>query len=146
MLLLAVSCHVLWAQLTDVPRGDWSTGGEGRCRGGTVRVVPWGCGGAAMSRRNGPAGAELNAEREKIRREIEELERSLRLDVTGGDVAVSDSSLSSGTRGAALPAGPAGGRGSIGPFGASRRRALLLCRASARCCCRAARRAWFTLS
>ncbi|XP_042734751.1 snRNA-activating protein complex subunit 4 isoform X1 [Lagopus leucura] len=48
-----------------------------------------------MSRRNGPAGAELNAEREKIRREIEELERSLRLDVTGGDVAVSDSSLSS---------------------------------------------------
>ncbi|XP_031457714.1 snRNA-activating protein complex subunit 4-like [Phasianus colchicus] len=48
-----------------------------------------------MSRRSGPAGAELNAEREKIRREIEELERSLRLDVTGGDVAVSDSSLSS---------------------------------------------------
>uniref|UniRef100_A0A669Q5V8 snRNA-activating protein complex subunit 4 n=1 Tax=Phasianus colchicus TaxID=9054 RepID=A0A669Q5V8_PHACC len=58
------------------------------------------------SETNGPAGAELNAEREKIRREIEELERSLRLDVTGGDVAVSDSSLSSGTRGAALPAGP----------------------------------------
>lgn len=48
-----------------------------------------------MSRRDGPAGANLNAEREKIRREIEELERSLQLDVTSVDVAVSDSSLSS---------------------------------------------------
>ncbi|XP_072209143.1 snRNA-activating protein complex subunit 4 isoform X2 [Excalfactoria chinensis] len=46
-----------------------------------------------MSRRGGPTGSNLNEEREKIRREIEELERSLQLD--GNDVAVSDSSLSS---------------------------------------------------
>ncbi|XP_021269479.1 snRNA-activating protein complex subunit 4 [Numida meleagris] len=48
-----------------------------------------------MSRRDGPTGPDLNAEREKIRREIEELERSLQLDVTSVDVSVSDSSLSS---------------------------------------------------
>ncbi|NXP48526.1 SNPC4 protein, partial [Heliornis fulica] len=47
-----------------------------------------------------PAGLDLNAEREKIRREIEELERSLEPGVTSIDV--SDSSLSSdaGTTGA----------------------------------------------
>ncbi|NXT55014.1 SNPC4 protein, partial [Pluvianellus socialis] len=57
-----------------------------------------------MSRWPGPAGArrpagalDLNAEREKIRREIEELERSLEPGGAGIEVAVSDSSLSSGT-------------------------------------------------
>ncbi|KFQ93024.1 snRNA-activating protein complex subunit 4, partial [Nipponia nippon] len=40
---------------------------------------------------------DLNAEREKIRREIEELERSLEPGGAGIEVAVSDSSLSSGT-------------------------------------------------
>ncbi|XP_068270255.1 snRNA-activating protein complex subunit 4 [Nyctibius grandis] len=63
-----------------------------------------------MSRWPGPAGArrppgaeaalspgalDLNAEREKIRREIEELERSLEPGGAGIEVAVSDSSLSS---------------------------------------------------
>lgn len=85
-----------------------------------------------MSRRDGPAGANLNAEREKIRREIEELERSLQLDVTSVDVAVSDSSLSSGTgpqpaRGTALPAGPAGrGRAPWAPSAPSGRAQLRL--------------------
>lgn len=65
-----------------------------------------------MSRWPGPAGArrppgaeaasssavlDLNAEREKIRREIEELERSLEPGGAGIEVSVSDSSLSSGT-------------------------------------------------
>ncbi|NXV49452.1 SNPC4 protein, partial [Uria aalge] len=49
--------------------------------------------GAALS----PAALDLNAEREKIRREIEELERSLGPGGASIDVAVSDSSLSSGT-------------------------------------------------
>ncbi|KAF1537083.1 snRNA-activating protein complex subunit 4, partial [Eudyptula albosignata] len=44
-----------------------------------------------------PAALDLNAEREKIRREIEELERSLGPGGAGVEVAVSDSSLSSGT-------------------------------------------------
>ncbi|KAF1666113.1 snRNA-activating protein complex subunit 4, partial [Aptenodytes patagonicus] len=44
-----------------------------------------------------PAALDLNAEREKIRREIEELERSLGPGGAGIEVAVSDSSLSSGT-------------------------------------------------
>ncbi|XP_029857011.1 snRNA-activating protein complex subunit 4 isoform X3 [Aquila chrysaetos chrysaetos] len=44
-----------------------------------------------------PAALDLNAEREKIRREIEELERSLEPGGAGIEVAVSDSSLSSGT-------------------------------------------------
>ncbi|NXE74393.1 SNPC4 protein, partial [Cochlearius cochlearius] len=43
------------------------------------------------------AALDLNAEREKIRREIEELERSLEPGGAGIEVAVSDSSLSSGT-------------------------------------------------
>lgn len=70
-----------------------------------------------MSRWPGPAGArrppgaeaalssaalDLNAEREKIRREIEELERSLEPGGAGIEVAVSDSSLSSGTAGRGL--------------------------------------------
>lgn len=68
--------------------------------------------GVAMSRRPGPAGPrrspgaqptlvpaglDLDAEREKIRREIEELERSLEPGATSVEVTVSDSSLSSGT-------------------------------------------------
>ncbi|XP_075628571.1 snRNA-activating protein complex subunit 4 isoform X1 [Balearica regulorum gibbericeps] len=44
-----------------------------------------------------PAALDLNAEREKIRREIEELERSLEPGGAGIEVAVSDSSLSSDT-------------------------------------------------
>ncbi|NWW88756.1 SNPC4 protein, partial [Rhynochetos jubatus] len=44
-----------------------------------------------------PAALDLNAEREKIRREIEELERSLEPGGAGIDAAVTDSSLSSGT-------------------------------------------------
>ncbi|NXD74968.1 SNPC4 protein, partial [Halcyon senegalensis] len=44
-----------------------------------------------------PAALDLNAEREKIRREIEELERSLEPGGAGVGVAVSDSSLSSGS-------------------------------------------------
>ncbi|NXF33648.1 SNPC4 protein, partial [Nyctibius bracteatus] len=44
-----------------------------------------------------PAALDLNAEREKIRREIEELERSLEPGGAGIEVDVSDSSLSSGT-------------------------------------------------
>ncbi|NXE19165.1 SNPC4 protein, partial [Ardeotis kori] len=44
-----------------------------------------------------PAALDLNAEREKIRREIEELERSLEPGGADIAVAVSDSSLSSGT-------------------------------------------------
>ncbi|NXY72645.1 SNPC4 protein, partial [Glareola pratincola] len=44
-----------------------------------------------------PAALDLNAEREKIRREIEELERSLEPGGACIEVAVSDSSLSSGT-------------------------------------------------
>ncbi|PKU38158.1 snrna-activating protein complex subunit 4 [Limosa lapponica baueri] len=47
--------------------------------------------GAALS----PAALDLNAEREKIRREIEELERSL--EPGGAGIEVADSSLSSGT-------------------------------------------------
>ncbi|KAM6243884.1 snRNA-activating protein complex subunit 4 [Porphyrio hochstetteri] len=57
-----------------------------------------------MSHRPGPPGAphrpaalDLNAEREKIRREIEELERSLEPGGTSIEAAVSDSSLSSDT-------------------------------------------------
>ncbi|PKK24392.1 small nuclear RNA activating complex, polypeptide 4, 190kDa, partial [Columba livia] len=42
-----------------------------------------------------PAGLDLDAEREKIRREIEELERSLEPGATSVEVTVSDSSLSS---------------------------------------------------
>ncbi|XP_063209151.1 snRNA-activating protein complex subunit 4 isoform X1 [Chroicocephalus ridibundus] len=49
--------------------------------------------GAALS----PAALDLNVEREKIRREIEELERSLGPGGASIEVAVSDSSLSSGT-------------------------------------------------
>ncbi|NXC13477.1 SNPC4 protein, partial [Corythaeola cristata] len=49
--------------------------------------------GAALS----PAALDLNAEREKIRREIEELERSLEPGEAGIEAAVSDSSLSAGT-------------------------------------------------
>ncbi|KAM9271504.1 snRNA-activating protein complex subunit 4 isoform 1-T1 [Morus bassanus] len=49
--------------------------------------------GAALS----PAGLDLNAERERIRREIEELERSLEPGGAGIEAAVSDVSLSSGT-------------------------------------------------
>ncbi|NXX09396.1 SNPC4 protein, partial [Larus smithsonianus] len=49
--------------------------------------------GAALS----PAALDLNVEREKIRREIEELERSLGPGGASIQVAVSDSSLSSGT-------------------------------------------------
>ncbi|NXV86809.1 SNPC4 protein, partial [Calonectris borealis] len=71
-----------------------------------------------MSRWPGPAGArcprgaeaalssaalDLNAEREKIRREIEELERSLEPGGAGIEMAVSDSSLSSGTASILLP-------------------------------------------
>ncbi|NXV36391.1 SNPC4 protein, partial [Rissa tridactyla] len=44
-----------------------------------------------------PAALDLNVEREKIRREIEELERSLGPGGASIEVAVSDSSLSSGT-------------------------------------------------
>ncbi|NXL30459.1 SNPC4 protein, partial [Glaucidium brasilianum] len=44
-----------------------------------------------------PAALDLNAEREKIRREIEELERSLEPGGGSIEVAVSDCSLSSGT-------------------------------------------------
>ncbi|NXF10472.1 SNPC4 protein, partial [Smithornis capensis] len=60
-----------------------------------------------MSRGPGPAGAphtphtppgiDLNAERDRIRREIEELERSLEPGGAGVDLAVSDCSISSGT-------------------------------------------------
>ncbi|NXA03198.1 SNPC4 protein, partial [Sapayoa aenigma] len=57
-----------------------------------------------MSRGPGPTGAprappglDLNAERDRIRREIEELERSLEPGGTGIELAVSDCSLSSGT-------------------------------------------------
>ncbi|NWX50370.1 SNPC4 protein, partial [Steatornis caripensis] len=50
-----------------------------------------------------PAALDLNAEREKIRREIEELERSLEPGGAGVGVAVSDSSLSSGTAFPLLP-------------------------------------------
>lgn len=102
------------AQLTGVPSRDWAEG-EGAC----PAARPWGPGrgsgsGAAMSRWPGPAGArrpsgaeaalspgalDLNAEREKIRREIEELERSLEPGGAGIEMAVSDSSLSSGTAG-----------------------------------------------
>ncbi|NXF43754.1 SNPC4 protein, partial [Oceanites oceanicus] len=70
-----------------------------------------------MSRWPGPAGArrapgaeaalssaalDLNAEREKIRREIEELERSLEPGGAGMEVAVSDSSSGTGTAGRGL--------------------------------------------
>ncbi|NXK06397.1 SNPC4 protein, partial [Herpetotheres cachinnans] len=44
-----------------------------------------------------PASLDLNAEREKIRREIEELERSLEPGGASVEVTTSDSSLSSGT-------------------------------------------------
>ncbi|NXN19278.1 SNPC4 protein, partial [Indicator maculatus] len=44
-----------------------------------------------------PAALDLNAEREKIRREIEELERSLEPGGANIEMAMSDSSLSSGT-------------------------------------------------
>ncbi|NWX06601.1 SNPC4 protein, partial [Caloenas nicobarica] len=54
-----------------------------------------------------PAGLDLDAEREKIRREIEELERSLEPGGTGVAVTVSDSSLSSGTAGGAARSSPA---------------------------------------
>uniref|UniRef100_A0A8C2Y9A9 snRNA-activating protein complex subunit 4 n=1 Tax=Coturnix japonica TaxID=93934 RepID=A0A8C2Y9A9_COTJA len=40
-------------------------------------------------------GADLDEERDRIRREIQELERSLQLNGTGGEVAVSECSLSS---------------------------------------------------
>ncbi|NWH27273.1 SNPC4 protein, partial [Grus americana] len=57
-----------------------------------------------------PSALDLNAEREKIRREIEELERSLEPGGAGIEVAVSDSSLSSDT-------GTAGrGRGAGSPL------------------------------
>uniref|UniRef100_A0A8D0EPV3 snRNA-activating protein complex subunit 4 n=1 Tax=Strix occidentalis caurina TaxID=311401 RepID=A0A8D0EPV3_STROC len=49
-----------------------------------------------------PAALDLNAEREKIRREIEELERSLEPGGGSIEVAVSDCSLSSGTAGRGL--------------------------------------------
>ncbi|NXG06227.1 SNPC4 protein, partial [Sakesphorus luctuosus] len=55
-----------------------------------------------------PPGLDLDAEREKIRREIEELERSLEPGGANIELALSDSSLSSGT-----------GRGSGGPSGRS---------------------------
>ncbi|XP_050836974.1 snRNA-activating protein complex subunit 4 isoform X2 [Serinus canaria] len=61
-----------------------------------------GSGGAAMSRGPGPAGPlrspqglDLDAEREKIRREIEQLERSLQPGGADIQLALSDSSLSS---------------------------------------------------
>ncbi|NWW63015.1 SNPC4 protein, partial [Ifrita kowaldi] len=44
-----------------------------------------------------PEGLDLDAEREKIRREIEQLERSLQPGVADVQLALSDSSLSSGT-------------------------------------------------
>ncbi|NXX15029.1 SNPC4 protein, partial [Podargus strigoides] len=53
-----------------------------------------------------PAALDLNAEREKIRREIEELERSLEPGGAGTEVNVSDSSLSSGTGTAGLALSP----------------------------------------
>lgn len=81
-------------------------------RGGGASAAPaaaW----AAMSRGPGqagplrsPQGLDLDAEREKIRREIEQLERSLQ---PGGDdihLALSDSSLSSGTGSGGLGAFP----------------------------------------
>ncbi|NWI96322.1 SNPC4 protein, partial [Pitta sordida] len=52
-----------------------------------------------------PPGLDLNAERDRIRREIEELERSLE---PGSELAVSDCSLSSGTGCAGRSAGGAG--------------------------------------
>ncbi|XP_054030295.1 snRNA-activating protein complex subunit 4 [Dryobates pubescens] len=51
----------------------------------------------AMEAALSPAALDLNAEREKIRREIEELERSLEPGGANIEMAVSDSSLSSGT-------------------------------------------------
>ncbi|NWQ81739.1 SNPC4 protein, partial [Columbina picui] len=54
----------------------------------------------------GPAGLDLDAEREKIRREIEELERSLEPGGASVGVTVSDCSLSSGTAGGAAPLQP----------------------------------------
>ncbi|NXW86175.1 SNPC4 protein, partial [Alopecoenas beccarii] len=54
-----------------------------------------------------PAGLDLDAEREKIRREIEELERSLEPGGASVEVTVSDSSLSSGTAGGADRSSPA---------------------------------------
>ncbi|XP_054249221.1 snRNA-activating protein complex subunit 4 [Indicator indicator] len=51
----------------------------------------------AMEASLSPAALDLNAEREKIRREIEELERSLEPGGANIEMAVSDCSLSSGT-------------------------------------------------
>ncbi|NWV84931.1 SNPC4 protein, partial [Dasyornis broadbenti] len=53
-----------------------------------------------------PEGLDLDAEREKIRREIEELERSLEPGGADIQLALSDSSLSSGTRSGGLGALP----------------------------------------
>ncbi|XP_037255593.1 snRNA-activating protein complex subunit 4 isoform X3 [Falco rusticolus] len=83
--------------------------GGGGASGQAARLGPGACG-AAMSRGLGPAGAcrppgvgvalspaalDLDAEREKIRREIEELERSLEPGGASAEVTVFDSSLSS---------------------------------------------------
>ncbi|NXF92586.1 SNPC4 protein, partial [Eubucco bourcierii] len=53
-----------------------------------------------------PAALDLNAEREKIRREIEELERSLEPGGANLEMAVSDCSLSSGTASSLSPHQP----------------------------------------
>ncbi|NXW44800.1 SNPC4 protein, partial [Nyctiprogne leucopyga] len=58
--------------------------------------------------RRSPGALDLNAEREKIRREIEELERSLEPGGADIEVSVSDCSLSSGT-GTAGRVGPSAG-------------------------------------
>ncbi|XP_064325124.1 snRNA-activating protein complex subunit 4 isoform X2 [Phalacrocorax carbo] len=88
-----------------MPSGDWVAAGGVVSRPGPG---PGGCG-AAMSRWPGPAGPrcagaalspaglDLDAERERIRREIEELERSLEPGGAGIETAVSDASLGSGT-------------------------------------------------
>ncbi|KAL9826949.1 snRNA-activating protein complex subunit 4 isoform 2-T3 [Geothlypis trichas] len=94
---LAVQCHVP-DQLTHARSSDWRSGWAGRGRG---RRSP-GSGGAAMSRGPGPAGPlrspqglDLDAEREKIRREIEQLERSLHPGGADIQLPLSDSSVSS---------------------------------------------------
>ncbi|KAM7087974.1 LOW QUALITY PROTEIN: snRNA-activating protein complex subunit 4 [Ciconia maguari] len=110
LVLGSVTCG--GAQLTEVTSSDWA---EGEGAGPAARRCGPGPGslfGPPCPRWPGPAGArcppgaeaalssaalDLNAEREKIRREIEELERSLEPGGAGIEVAVSDSSLSSGT-------------------------------------------------
>ncbi|XP_039586728.1 snRNA-activating protein complex subunit 4 isoform X2 [Passer montanus] len=82
--------------MTRARGGDWRSGRAGRGQRSPGR------GGAAMSRGPGPAGPlrspqglDLDAERERIRRQIEQLERSLQPGGTDIPLALSDSSLSS---------------------------------------------------